>query len=101
MARRVLFLSGMKQVAAVLLVAVAIAYYMGYEPWEFIPSWPAAISTPPPPKVRRAAPARSAEQAAAPQPQPSGGGNIMVAQGADDSLEHRWKPYPDASPTKP
>jgi len=100
MARCVLFLSGMKLVAAVLLVAVAIAYYMGYEPWEFIPSWPAASSTPPP-KVRRAAGAPSAEQAAAPQPQASGGGSIMVAQGADGTLEHRWKPYPDASPTKP
>ena len=27
-----------KQVAAVLLVAVAITYYMGYEPWELVPA---------------------------------------------------------------
>ena len=99
MARRVLLLSGMKQVAAVLLVAVAIAYYMGYEPWEFIPSWPAASSTPPQ-KVRRAA-APPAEQAAAPQPQRSSG-SIVIAGAADDgSLEHRWKSDPNSSPTKP
>jgi len=99
MARRLLALGGMKQVAAVLLVAVAIAYYMGYEPWEFTPSWPAASSTPPP-KVRRVAPPPApTEQAAAPQPQRSSG-SIMIAGPVDDgSLEHRWKP--DSSPAKP
>jgi hypothetical protein len=96
----VLFLSGMKQVATVLLVAVAIAYYMGYEPWEFIPSWPAASSTPPP-KVRHAAPAPAAEQAAAPQPQPNSGSIVIAGPVDDGSLEHRWKMYPNSSPAKP
>ena len=46
----------MKQVAAVLLVAVAITYYMGYEPWELVPALESFVPTStPPPKVRRAA----------------------------------------------
>ena len=93
----------MKQVAAVLLVAVAITYYMGYEPWELVPALESFVPTStPPPKVRRAAkPPPAADQAAAPQPQRNSG-SIVIAGAADDgSLEHRWESYPNSSPTKP
>jgi hypothetical protein len=79
------WVSGMKTLAPLLLVALAAAYYFGYEPADFIPSFQA--SSTPPPKVRRAAP--PAEQAAAPAAQPaqrSGGASD------DGSLERRWKP---------
>jgi len=89
----------MKNVAAVLLVAVAIAYYMGYEPWELIPSSSWFSSSTPPPKVRRAAPPPPADQAPAVQPQRTSSATVTAGRPDDGSLEHRWTST--NSPTKP
>lgn len=88
----------MKKLLALFLVALAAAYYMGYEPVDFIPSFQA--SSTPPPKVRRQqAPAEPAQNAA---PVQRTGGSTVIAGAPDDgSLEHRWKAFPDSSPTKP
>jgi len=87
----------MKTLALLLLLAVAVAYYFGYEPYDLIPSWPA--SNTPPPKVRRAqAPAPEQAPAAAPQ---RTGGSVVIAEGPDGTLEHRWQKFPAPSPARP
>ena len=85
----------MKNLVVLLLIALAAAYYFGYEPSDFIPSF-SAKSTPPP-KVRRApAPAQVAVTEA-----PRAGGTTVIAQGPDGSLEHRWIPSAASSQPKP
>lgn len=76
----------MKALLALLLVALAAAYYFGYDPSDFIPSF---SSNTPPPKVRRATqPAEHPQNAA-----PLRSNNInAVAQAPDGSLADRWKP---------
>jgi hypothetical protein len=86
----------MKTVVLFVLLAAACALYFGYEPYDLIPSWPK--SNTPPPKVRRAPAAVEQTPATAPQ---RSGGNVVIAEATDGSLEHRWKPYPTPSPTKP
>ncbi len=90
----------MKKLFALLVIAVAAAYYMGYEPSDFIPSFSAGST--PPPRARRPAPPPP-EQAKNPAPiQRSGSGSTVIAGASDDgSLEHRWKSYPTSSPAKP
>jgi hypothetical protein len=90
----------MKKLFALLLIAVAAAYYMGFEPSDFIPSF--STSSTPPPKAKRPA-QPPPEQAKNPAPvQSSGGGSTVITGTADDgSLEHRWKSYPSSSPAKP
>ena len=85
----------MKTLVPILLVAFAAAYYFGYEPSDFIPSFQPT----PPPKVRHGAgpPAEQTQNAA---PAPARSGSIVVANGPDGSLENRWTPYPSSSPTK-
>jgi hypothetical protein len=100
LAQLLLFLllkSEMKKVLAVLLIAVVVAYYFGYDLSDFIPSWPA--SNTPHPKVRRApAPAEQTQNAA---PVPSSGGSSVIANSSDGSLANRWQQYPSPSPKKP
>ncbi len=67
------------------LVALAAAYYFGYSPSDFIPSFQA--SNTPPPKVRRT-PAAT-QEATAPTAQPA---QRSAGASDDGSLEHRWKP---------
>jgi len=90
----------MKKLFALLLIGLAAAYYMGFEPSDFISSF--STSSTPPPKAKRAAPPPP-EQAKNPAPiQSSGGGSTVIAGTSDDgSLEHRWKSYPGSSPAKP
>lgn len=89
--------SEMKKVLAVLLIAVAVAYYFGYDVTDFIPSLP--TSNTPQPKVRHApAPAEQTQNAA---PAPSSGGSSVIANSSDGSLANRWQPYPSPSPKKP
>lgn len=85
----------MKKLVPLLLVALAVAYYFGYEPSDFIPSF---SNNTPPPKVRRAAPPAEQTQNAAPVR--VSGGNVVVAQAPDGSLEHRWTPYPSSTAAK-
>jgi hypothetical protein len=87
------FLVKMKKVGLLVLGAVAVAYYFGYEPSDLIPSGPT-----PPPKVRRAPAAPEQTPGAAPQ---RSSGNTTAAETQDGSLANRWKPYPSPSPGKP
>jgi hypothetical protein len=80
----------MKKLLAFLLIAVAIAYYFGYEPSDFIPSFQA--SSAPPPKDRRPPPP-SAEQT----PNLGPVRTVTAAAPDDGSLDHRWQ----SSPAKP
>jgi hypothetical protein len=86
----------MKKLVLLLVFAVAVAYYFGYEPYDLIPSWP--TSSTPAPRVRHAAAAPEQTPAAAPQ---QTSGNSVVVNGPDGSLANRWKPYPTTSPAKP
>jgi hypothetical protein len=88
----------MKKLLAVPLVGLAVAYYLGYEPADFIPSF--GVSNTPPPKVRHAAATEHASAPAA-QPERQQDGRVVIAEEQDGSLEHRWTPYPKSSPTKP
>ncbi|HLW35660.1 MAG TPA: hypothetical protein VKS98_08375 [Chthoniobacterales bacterium] len=88
----------MKKVLALFVIALAAAFYMGYSPVDFIPSFQA--SSAPPPKVRRAQPPAEQAQNAAPAPR-TGGSTVIAGTSDDGSLEHRWKAFPNSSPTKP
>lgn len=87
----------MKKLLALLAIAMAAAYYMGYDVSDFIPSLP---NSAPPPRVRRAQVAAPAAPAPAPQPQQSVVSNAATGSTDDGSLDHRWKTDP-SSPTKP
>lgn len=95
----ILFAIEMKKVLAVLLIAVGVAYYFGYDVSDFIPSFGA--SSTPPPKVRRAAPPAPTEQTQNASPVQSRGGSTVIANASDGSLSNRWSPYPSPSPKKP
>jgi hypothetical protein len=82
----------MKKLALVLLLAVAVMYYFGYEPSDLIPSGPTSL-----PKVRHAPAAPEQTPGAAPQ---RTGGALVAAQAPDGSLANRWKAYPSATPVK-
>ncbi len=88
----------MKKLLALFLIALAAAFYMGYSPVDFIPSFQA--SSAPPPKARRAQPPTEQTQNAAPAPQ-TGGSTVIAGSSEDGSLEHRWKAFPSSSTTKP
>lgn len=77
----------MKMLAAVLLVALAVAYYFGYEPSDLIPSF--SVTNTPPHRARHA-PAPT-EETPNPTPVRTNNSNV-VARAADGSLADRWKP---------
>ena len=78
----------MKKLAVLLLIAVAVAYYFGYEPSDLIPSVPVNNT-----RVRHTA--APAEQNTRPAPtSPS----LVAVNAPDGSLANRWTPYPSASP---
>jgi hypothetical protein len=83
----------MKKIALVLLLAVAVMYYFGYEPSDVIPSGPTLPS-----KVRHAPAAPEQTPGAAPQ---RSSGALVASETQDGLLANRWKPYPSASPGKP
>ena len=78
---------GMKAIAMVLLVGLAVAYYFGYDPSDLIPSIP--TNNPPSHRARHAAGPAEATQNATPTQ--SNTSNV-VAQAQDGSLANRWKP---------
>jgi hypothetical protein len=82
-----LFWRRMKAIAAVLLFALAVAYYFGYEPSDFIPSF---STTNTPPHRARHAPAPT-EETPNPTPVRTSNSNV-VAQAPNGSLADRWKP---------
>jgi cell division protein FtsN len=89
--------SDMKNILAVLLIAVAIAYYFGYDVTDFIPSF--SGNSRPTPKARRApAPAEQAQNAA---PVQSSSTSAVTTNSSDGSLADRWSPYPSPSPKRP
>lgn len=76
----------MKVLAVLLLIALAAAYYLGYEPSDLIPSF--STNNTPPHKVRRApAPTEETQNAT---PVRTTNSNV-VAQAPDGSLADRWK----------
>ncbi len=85
--------SEMKKVLAVLLIAVAIAYYFGYDVTDFIPSLPG--NNAPQPRARRAPAAAPAEQtqnaAPAPAPARSSGGTTAITNSSEGSMASRWQ----------
>ncbi|HST29522.1 MAG TPA: hypothetical protein VLK27_01640 [Chthoniobacterales bacterium] len=76
----------MKAVAALFLIGLAAAYYFGYDPSDFIPSFQS--SAPPPRGRREPAPTEETQNAAPARPNNSN----VVAQAPDGSLASRWKP---------
>jgi len=77
----------MKMLGALLLIALAAAYYFGYEPSDFIPSF--STNNTPPHRVRHApAPTEETQNAAPPRTNNS----HTVSQAPDGSLADRWKP---------
>jgi hypothetical protein len=90
----------MKKLFVLLVIAIAAAYYMGFEPSDFIPSF--SSSSAPPPKAKRAVPPPEEHAKNSAPVQSSAGGSTVIAGTANDgSLEHRWKSYPSSSPAKP
>ena len=77
----------MKALLALLLVALAAAYYFGYDPSDFIPSF--STNNAPPHRVRHAPAPTEETQNAAPAP---ANNSHVVAQAPDGSLADRWKP---------
>ena len=78
----------MKKVLAVLLIAVAVAYYFGYDVTDFIPSW--STSNNRPARVKRAPAPAEQPRNAPPAPAQSSGGSSVVANSSDGSLTNRW-----------
>ena len=77
----------MKALIPLLLVALAAAYYLGYEPFDFIPSF--STNNTPPHRVRHApAPTEQTQNAA----QARANNSQVVAQAPDGALADRWKP---------
>jgi hypothetical protein len=82
----------MKPIILVILVAFTIAFYFGYGPSDLI-----LLFQPKPSVVAKPARQPAPEPASATPQTPNT--TIIVASGSDGSLEHRWSPYPSASPT--
>jgi len=76
----------MKGIATVLLVALAVAYYFGYDPSDLLPTIPTAKA----PSHRARHEVTAAEEAQKATPAPTN--NSAVAQAQDGSLANRWKP---------
>ncbi|HEV3392362.1 MAG TPA: hypothetical protein VG103_02525 [Chthoniobacterales bacterium] len=85
----------MRNILAMLLIAVAIAYYFGYDVTDFIPSF--SGNSRPTPKARRAPAPAEQTQNTAPPVQSS----TVTANSSQGSLADRWSPYPSPSPKKP
>ena len=77
----------MKAIATVLLVALAVAYYFGYDPSDLIPSIP--TNNAPPHRARQAAAPVEETQNATPARSVT---SNVVARAQDGSLDTRWKP---------
>jgi hypothetical protein len=87
----------MKNFLVVLVIAVGVAYYFGYDVTDFIPSF--SGNSAPTPKARRApAPAEQAQSSA---PVQSTVPSNASANSSEGSLANRWSPEPSPSPKKP
>jgi len=81
----------MKKLAVLLLIALAVAYYFGYEPSDLIPSVPG--NNTPSARVRPTASPEEQKARLAPS-KPS----LVAVNAQDGSMANRWTPDASAPP---